>query len=94
MFDSVDPLDGWLLKDVLEKASPAKNDVYGSLYIYVHALLLEFCKEIILMGFSVNMFHVDAQELPGMLGLCSQLFDRLDVSLSSIACCIPCVKIP
>src|SRR5271169_1273702 len=46
MMDSADPIEGWSAKEVIQKAPLAKNDTYGSLFMYIQDILLEFCYKI------------------------------------------------
>jgi hypothetical protein len=81
--DSADPLAGWPLDEVMEKISSAKNDIYGALYSYLKDLLTQFCKKIADISFSVQLFHLDAVELPGVLkeyGIREDSCDRIEVS--------------
>lgn len=82
MKDSADPLESWSIDEVIQKAPAAKNDCYGSLFFYLQDLLLHFCNQIGRFKLSIQLFQVDALELPSIikqhgLGQCS--FDRIEV---------------
>jgi hypothetical protein len=82
MLDSADPLEGWPIDEIIQKAPPAKNDIYGSLFFYLQDILGRFCQQIGRLKSSIQRFQVDARKLPsivehGEMGQCS--FDRIEV---------------
>jgi hypothetical protein len=77
MKDDSDPLRGWCDEDVLQHSPSAKKDLYGSLFLYLRSLLLEFCRRIRSFNIEIQMFQVDALELPNLLG--ARSFDRIEV---------------
>lgn len=82
MMDSADPLEGWSLKEIRRESYPAKNDIYGGLFKYVHRVLLEFCHRFEKLQVSFQLFHRDALELPGIIDELedhSRRFDRIEV---------------
>ncbi|KAI9731728.1 MAG: hypothetical protein M1834_004517 [Cirrosporium novae-zelandiae] len=83
MFDSADPLQGWPIDEIVRKAPPAKNDMYGSLFFYVQDALQQFCQQIGRLDVSFKLFQVDALELPNIIkqyGMGQHSFDRIEVS--------------
>jgi hypothetical protein len=85
MKDSADPLEGWPIEDVMQKAPLAKHDIYGSLFMYIQDVLLDFCCQIERHKVFFQLFHVDALELPDMVnqrGTATMFFDRIEVRLS------------
>ncbi|KIW63760.1 hypothetical protein PV04_08738 [Phialophora macrospora] len=78
MKDDSDPLRGWCVADVLQHSPSAKRDLYGSLFFCVRNLLLEFCRRIRRFAVEIQMFQVDALELPNLLR--DRSFDRIEVS--------------
>jgi hypothetical protein len=83
MMDSADPLEGWPAKDVAKKALPAKNDMYGNLFVYLQSILLEFCNKLQRTKACFHLFNVDAVDLPGLMqqGRIDKFyFDRIEVS--------------
>lgn len=82
MYDSADPLAGWPLDEVMSKAPPAKNDIYGSLFFYLQDLLLHYCQRLREINVNFHLFCLDVVELPGALkkdGVKPYLFDRIEV---------------
>lgn len=85
MLDSADPLEGWSMDEVMRKLPSAKNDIYGGLYLYLRDFLTRFCKKVADISFDVQMFHLDAVDLPGTFrkdGITENSFDRIEVSRS------------
>ncbi|KAF7928559.1 uncharacterized protein EAE98_005615 [Botrytis deweyae] len=83
MMDSADPLEGWPLAEHLSKPSPARNDIYGSLYFYLQDQLQSFCKRIENLKIRFQLFELDAVDLPGIMkerGIGKVYFDRIEVS--------------
>ena len=82
MLDSADPLEGWPIEEILQKAPPAKNDIYGSLFFYLQDLLGLFCHRINRLKVSFHLFQVDARKLPSIVereGMKQCSFDRIEV---------------
>ena len=82
MLDSADPLQGWPIDEIIQKAPLAKNDLYGSLFSYLQDVLWQFCRQIGRLRVSIQLFQVDALKLPSIveqyeLGQCS--FDRIEI---------------
>ena len=82
MLDSADPLEGWPIEEIIQKAPAAKNDIYGSLFFYLQDVLGLFCHRIGRLKVSIQLFQVDARQLPSIVGRegmnqCS--FDRIEV---------------
>jgi hypothetical protein len=80
--DSADPLEGWPVKEVIQKAPLAKSDIYGSLFIYLRDILLKFCHQVERLKICFQLFQVDAQDLPGIMrerGIDKYYFDRIEV---------------
>ncbi|KAF7958784.1 hypothetical protein EAE96_002317 [Botrytis aclada] len=83
IMDSADPLEGWPLNEHLSKPSPARNDIYGSLYFYLQDQLQSFCKRIENLKIRFQLFELDAVDLPDILkgrGIGKDYFDRIEVS--------------
>ena len=66
MEDQGDPLEGWPIDDIIDKAPPAKNDMYGSLFFYLQDLLGLFCRRMGRLKVSIQLFQVDARKLPSI----------------------------
>ena len=82
MMDSADPLEGWPIDEVFQKAPLAKNDLYGSLFFYLQDVLWQFCHRIGGPKVSIQMSQVDALELPSIIKQYKKgrfLFDRIEV---------------
>ena len=82
MLDSADPLEGWPIDEIIQKAPPAKNDIYGSLFFYLQDLLGRFCHHIGRLKVSIQLFQVDARKLPGIIEQYEtgqRSFDRIEV---------------
>ena len=82
MLDSADPLEGWPIEEIIQKAPPAKNDIYGSLVFYLQDLLGLFCHRISRFKLSIQLFQVDARKLPSIVereGMKKCSFDRIEV---------------
>ena len=82
--DSADPLEGWPIEEVIQKAPLAKHDIYGSLFMYIQDILLAFCRQIGRHKVFFELFHVDALELPDMVkqrSTATMFFDRIEVRL-------------
>jgi hypothetical protein len=83
MMDSADPLHGWPVMEVFQKAPGAKNDVYGSLFLYIQELLLQFCQRIRgLKKICFQLCQINALKLPDILrkgGIDKHYFDRIEV---------------
>ncbi|XHG09041.1 hypothetical protein AWENTII_012120 [Aspergillus wentii] len=67
--DFADPLHGWRLSEVLQDSYCPKSDIYGQLYFHIKGLLLNFCEKITTHHLSIDLFHIDAVDLPKTLGL-------------------------
>jgi len=82
MMDSADPIEGWSAKEVIQKAPLAKNDTYGSLFMYIQDILLEFCYKIASLKIRFQLSQVNALDLPGIIkqyGMGQYYFDRIEV---------------
>ena len=82
MKDSADPLEGWPINEIMQKAPPAKNDIYGSLFFYIQDVLWQFCHQIGKLKVSIQLHHADALELPGIIQrnkMGQKSFDRIEV---------------
>lgn len=77
MFDVADPLDGWAHSEYINHASKAENDVYGTLFFFLRAQLLEFSKRVRSFNIEFNLFSVDALTLPEAFPY--ERFDRIEV---------------
>ena len=82
MMDGADPLDGWSTGDIMKKESVAKNDIYGSLYYYLHGLFWQFCHRVGQLKINIQLSQLDALELPGFIKQyigAQHCFDRIEV---------------
>ena len=82
MMDSADPVEGWSVKDWVNKAPIAKKDVYGSLFFHIQDVLLRFCRRIEKLEVRFQIFQIDALELPTVIegcGIGKHSFDRIEV---------------
>ncbi|TVY40387.1 hypothetical protein LSUB1_G002857 [Lachnellula subtilissima] len=82
MMDSANPVQGWPVKDWVNKA-PAKKDIYGSLFIYIRKVLLRFCQRITELDVQFQLLQVNALKLPETIKICGvgkHSFDRIEVS--------------
>ena len=90
MLDSADPLEGWPIEEIIEKAPPAKNDIYGSLFFYLQDVLGLFCRRLGKLKVSIQLFQVDARKLPSIIQrdeMDQCLFDRIEVGVPrSVSC--------
>ena len=90
MLDSADPLEGWPIEEIIEKAPPAKNDIYGSLFFYLQDVLGLFCRRLGKLKVSIQLFQVDARKLPSIIQRDESdqcLFDRIEVGVpKSVSC--------
>lgn len=87
MADSSDPLNGWTFSEIANVAGSAKNDLYGSLYIYVKSILLRFCEGLSRLQIRFHLTHVNVLQLPGILkahGVTENFFDRIEVYFLSL----------
>ncbi|QSZ28709.1 hypothetical protein DSL72_003209 [Monilinia vaccinii-corymbosi] len=81
--DFSDPLDAWSSDEFLSNPSPARNDVYGSLYFHLQDQLRHFCQRIGNLQVRFQLFELDAMDLPGILkerGVEKHYFDRIETS--------------
>ena len=84
MMDSADPSDAWPIEEVIKKAGPAKNDIYGGLYKYLADILEQFCTRLATLETKFHITQVDAMALERTLDLSGKpesSFDRIEVSL-------------
>lgn len=87
MLDSADPLEGWPIDEIIEKAPPAKNDMYGSLFFYLQDTLGLFCRRMGGLKVSIQLFQVDARKLPSIInrdGMDQCSFDRIEVGVPKL----------
>lgn len=83
MKDDSDPLRSWRIDEIIQHSSFAKKDMYGSLFFYLRKLLLQFCHQFRNSNVDLQLFQVDALELPSLLkrgGQANYSFDRIEVS--------------
>ncbi|KAH7204657.1 hypothetical protein DER44DRAFT_666985 [Fusarium oxysporum] len=78
MFDSADPLDGWLLNEVEKTPTGlATFDIYGKLFHYVRSMLVKFLARAAKSTVAFQLLQVDAANLPDHV---DGSFDRIEVS--------------
>lgn len=78
--ESSDPLHSWPLNEVLRKAIPAKNDIYGGLYFHVRNMLERFCRRVLDHGAVLHLTMLDSTSLSQLLkSYCRNSFDRIEV---------------
>lgn len=84
MGDSADPLDSWLLAEVLRESYGAEADLYGQLYLLVRDNLLKFCERLATLKMDVSLFQVNAVDLPMQINQAKRkpLYDRIEVRKS------------
>ncbi|PGH12477.1 hypothetical protein AJ79_04221 [Helicocarpus griseus UAMH5409] len=78
-----DPFSGWNIKEVLQPTYPAKEDVYGQLYLHVKQRLLKFCERLDTLRLSITLFRATSMFLPKAIFEARkdiQLYDRIEVS--------------
>ncbi|EED17851.1 conserved hypothetical protein [Talaromyces stipitatus ATCC 10500] len=82
MTDFADPLHGWELRDVLQEAYSAKDDIYGLLYMHIRQHLVKFCKRLSALWLSMSLFCMDALVLPTRIVEIDdeRRYDRIDVA--------------
>jgi len=78
MDDKADPLDGWPILEVKQMPSPADQDVYGKLFIYLHDILLQFLDRFQKVRINFDLHSVDVNELPEHLQ--PNTYSRIEVS--------------
>jgi hypothetical protein len=86
MKDDSDPLNGWNIDEIMQHAPPAKKDMYGAMYFYLQKLLLRCCSKVRSSNIDLQLFQVNALELPNLLKGCGQAssFDGIEVSFTFI----------
>jgi hypothetical protein len=77
MDDKSDPSDGWPILDIQQTSSPASNDWYGKLFIYLHNLLERFLERLKEIQVSFDLYNVDVNELSQYLK--SDRYSRIEV---------------
>ena len=87
MQDSLDPLGGWNVNDVLRGCGNATKDIYGGLYFHIRGTLRKLCQRLHSSArTSFVVSHQDTMSLPELLcnlttGQNASLqFDRIDCS--------------
>lgn len=91
MKDDSDPLRSWRIDEIIQHSSFAKKDMYGSLFFYLRKLLLRFCHQFRNSNVDLQLFQVDALELPSLLrgsGQANYSFDRIEVCEHILCNCI------
>jgi hypothetical protein len=79
LHDMANPLDGWDLQEVMAvNNGPAVNDIFGKLHHYVKDKLSQFLGRLATQDFAFHFSHIEASELPKLLG--DQRFDRIETS--------------
>lgn len=78
MMDSADPLEGWSIDDILQSATPAKHDMYGSLFHLLTSTLSKFCHRISDLDVYFKLVCVDAKNLQAMKLVNKSQFDRVE----------------
>lgn len=80
MSDQANPSSGWLTTDVKQTSSPAPEDWYGKLYLFVYKVLKKFLGRLKDLRVSFDIYNVDAKELP--LNLKHGIYSRIEVRSS------------
>ncbi|KAI2731486.1 hypothetical protein CBS147309_2403 [Penicillium roqueforti] len=89
MPDSADPRTSWDLLDVCTGAYtanyPAKNDLYGMLFIYLRKTLLGFCRQISKRDVNLRLLSIDSLSLPTYFNQLGEhpRFDRIDTYVAA-----------
>lgn len=81
MDDKSDPSDGWPILDIQQTSSPAPNDWYGKLFVYLHNLLEQFLDRLQKIQISFDLYNVDVNELPQYLEF--DRYSRIEVCFSA-----------
>ncbi|KFY46659.1 hypothetical protein V495_02325 [Pseudogymnoascus sp. VKM F-4514 (FW-929)] len=82
MSDQTDPSSGWPTLDIRETSSPAREDWYGKLFLFLHKLLKRFLGRLKETRVSFDIYNVDAKELPGLLE--RGTYSRIEVKVANI----------
>ena len=77
-----DPSDGYVVYDVLGKATGAYNDFYGAFHAYIGDFVRRACERIKTSPVSFTLYNVNAINVPKLLTAQNKMgdgFDRIDV---------------
>ncbi|CAI7658005.1 unnamed protein product [Penicillium glandicola] len=88
MPDSADPRTSWNLPEIFTGAYtanyPAKNDLYGVLFIYIRETLLSFCRQLAKRDIRIRVLGVDSLNLPAYFKESGgQGFDRIETYVAA-----------
>jgi hypothetical protein len=64
MDDKADPSDGWPVLEIQQTSSPAIQDWYSKLFIYLYEVFQRFLDRLKKIRISVDLYNVDVNELP------------------------------
>ncbi|OBT66458.1 hypothetical protein VE03_03695 [Pseudogymnoascus sp. 23342-1-I1] len=78
MSDKADPSAGWPTFDVKQTSSPAAEDWYGKLFVFLHKVLKNFLGHLKETRVSFDIYNVDAKDLP--LNLKQGIYSRIEVA--------------
>ncbi|KAL2063905.1 hypothetical protein VTL71DRAFT_4399 [Oculimacula yallundae] len=76
--DKADPSSGWPVLDVQQTSTPAAQDWYGKLFIYIHDMIEKFLDRLRRTKLCFVLYNVDVRELPQHLG--QDRYDRIEVA--------------
>lgn len=84
MPDSADPRSSWDIREVCTGAYtanyPAKNDLYGMLFIHLRETFLRFCRQLRKRNITIRLISIDTLSLPGYFKKLEHPgFDRIEV---------------
>jgi hypothetical protein len=64
MDDKADPSNGWPIAEVQQTQSPAQQDWYGKLFIYLYNMFNKFRDRLMETKIGFELYNVDVEELP------------------------------
>jgi len=79
MDDKSDPMNGWPILEVLDLHSPAKEDQYGKLFMYLHRTFSTFLQRLLTNDVHFGLLCANATELPRLIS--DDSYDRVEVSI-------------
>ncbi|KAJ5956141.1 hypothetical protein N7501_010420 [Penicillium viridicatum] len=88
MPDSTDPRSSWDIQEVCTGAHtanyPAKNDLYGMLFIHLRETFLRFCRQLTKRSITIRLISVDSLSLPGYFKKLEHPgFDRIETYINA-----------
>ncbi|KAF7519618.1 hypothetical protein PCG10_009904 [Penicillium crustosum] len=88
MPDSADPRSSWDIREVCTGAYtanyPAKNDLYGMLFIHLRETFLRFCRQLRKRNITIRLISIDTLSLPGYFKKLEHPgFDRIETYINA-----------